>query len=372
MADWTGKMVVEKLPMRISSLVKPSVADDTLQRPDWTESSGRGNNLLWLDKNENSDPHLSEVVMEVFRSIDKRSLYGYPNTFELYEKLAGHLGIEMNNLLLSHGSDGVIRSLFDAFVSNGEKVMITSPTFVMYEIYAKMYGAKLIKVDYYPSPDGPVLEASRLIEAIKRYQPKLVCLPNPDSPTGTVFLEEDLEKIISVCSNHGIIILIDEAYYPFCKITAIPLIKRYSNLVIARTFAKAWGLAGLRIGYAVGDNEVISFLHKVRPMYEINSVAVAVVKKMLEKYNDVLKSVHRLQEGMSFFLTKMKEMDFDVIEGAGNFSHVSFGERLEKINKKLNKDILFKKTFDHPSLKGYSRFSSVPKNQMKTIIELIK
>ena len=72
-------------------------------------------------------------------------------------------------------------------------------------------------------------------------------------------------------------------------------------------------------------------------MYEINSVAVAVVKKMLEKYNDVLKSVHRLQEGMSFFLTKMKEMDFDVIEGAGNFSHVFFGERLEKINKKLNK-----------------------------------
>jgi len=358
--------------MRISSLVKLSVADQALQRPDWTESSGRGRNLLWLDKNENSDPHLNEVVMDVLCSIDNRSLYGYPNTFELYKKLAVYLGVKMSNLLLSHGSDGVIRSMFDTFVSNGEKVMITSPTFVMYEIYAKIYGAKLFKIDYYPSTEGPVLEANRLIEAIKRYQPKLVCLPNPDSPTGTFFLEDELEKIISVCCDNGVLILVDEAYHPFCEITALSWINRYPNLVIARTFAKAWGLAGLRIGFAVGNNEVISFLHKVKPMYEINSVAVAVVTKMLEKHNEVISSVHRLKAGMSLFLDNMKEFEYDVIEGAGNFSHVCFGERLEEIKKKLRNNVLFKPNFEHPSLEGFSRFSSAPKEQMQSLIEFIK
>jgi histidinol-phosphate aminotransferase len=125
----------------------------------------------------------------------------------------------------------------------------------------------------------------------------LVCIPNPDSPTGTVFDFDELERLIIVCEKNNTIILIDEAYFPFCDITAFPLIERYNNLVIARTFAKAWGMAGLRIGYVIGDEKLIHLLHKVRPMYEINSVAAAITEKMLDKESEMLKSVQRLQEG---------------------------------------------------------------------------
>ena len=358
--------------MNIASSLNAGVADNALQRPDWTQSSYRGWHQLWLDKNENSDPYLSKVVMDVFRSVEKQALYGYPDTSNLYAKLANYLGVTAFNLLLSHGSDGVIRSVFEAFISAGDKVLITSPTFVMYEVYAQMYGASIFNVNYQHSPIGPVLKKKQFVDAIYQYHPKLVCLPNPDSPTGTVFSSEDLKEIILCCENNGSIVLIDEAYHPFCEVTALPWINEYSNLVVARTFAKAWGLAGLRVGYAVGGEELISYLHKVRPMYEVNSVAVAVVEKMLDKVGEVMNSVHRLQEGMHYFLNAKKSMRFDVIEGAGNFSHIGFGSELEKVDKNLSGKVLYRKNFDHPSLAGYSRFSAAPLEQMQKAIELIK
>jgi len=356
--------------MSVAELLKSSV-DDALYRPDWTKSSGREGDLLWLDKNENCDPVLNEVVMGLYRSVEGSSFYGYPDTSKLYMKLAVYLDVNASNILLSHGSDGVIRSMFEAFVAVGDKVLIPSPTFVMYEIYSKMYGAKLVSIDYSYSSDGPLLNCDQFMRAIQQHKPKLVCLANPDSPTGTVFSDDELTKIIQYCAKENILILIDEAYYPFCKITALPLINKYPNLVVSRTFAKAWGLAGLRIGYAIGDGVIISYLHKVRPMYEVNSVAVSVVEKMLDKVEEVYKSVNRLQEGMSYFLNEMNKMGFGVFRGAGNFSHVDFGSQSDYIFDRLKADVLYKKSFSHPSLVGYSRFSSATKEQMKRVVDLL-
>ncbi len=372
MAAGAGQLVVGQPPMNIASYVNVSVASDALQRPDWTKSSCRGLTEMWLDKNENIDPQLSQIVMTAYHSVGEESLYGYPDTSGLYKKLANYIGVRAENLLLAHGSDGVIRSVFEAFIGVGDRVLISSPSFVMYEIYAQIYGASLTKVEYQPSRAGPFLDVEQFLAAIRKHDPKLVCLPNPDSPTGTVFSREDLKCIIDLCAQQNVLVLIDEAYHPFCEVTALPWIEDYSNLVVARTFAKAWGLAGLRIGYAVGSGEIISYLHKVRPMYEVNSVAVAVVEKMLKKADEVIASVRRHQQGMRHFLSEMSSMGFQVLEGAGNFSHVCFGSRLEEINHKLNHNVLYKKSFDHPSLSGYSRFSSAPVEQMEKIIELIR
>ena len=356
----------------LSPLVRKELLAEDLWRPDWTKSANRSSQALWLDKNENPDPILNNIIMEIYRSVDAEAIYGYPDLSDLYVKLAEFIGVSTTNLLLSHGSDGVIRSMFEAFISVGDKILITSPTFIMYEIYGKLYGADVYKVEYSASPKGPVLEINTLVNAIKRYRPKLLCLPNPDSPTGTVFYESDLESIISTCADNNVLVLIDEAYHPFCQVTALPWIEKYSNLVIARTFAKAWGLAGLRIGYAVGGKDIIHYLHKVRPMYEINSVAASVVASMLDHEDKVMDSVERLKKGMNRFLDEMRGMGFGVVEGAGNFAHVMFGDELEMIDKKLNDKILYKKHFDHPSLAGCSRFSYATQTQIDKILELIK
>lgn len=357
--------------MNIEEKAKAGVLSDSLCRPDWTVDSGRSKDQIWLDKNENLDPELSKLVTSVYHSASEEIIYGYPDLSSLYKKLANFLNVMPSNLLLSHGSDGVIKSVFEVFISPGNKVLITSPTFIMYELYARMFSANIIKVDYQLSDYGPMLKLEQLIKSIKVNKPKLVCLANPDSPTGTVFQINELKKLISACLECDAIILIDEAYYHFCDITALPWISTYSNLIITRTFAKAWGMAGLRIGYAVGAIKIISLLHRVRPMYEINSVAASVVEKMLDYSDYVTESVNRLNEGMDYFLTSMNDKGFQVINGAGNFAHVKFGFEADVIHKKLNGKILYKKEIEHKSLHGFSRFSSAPLPIMRKVVDLI-
>jgi histidinol-phosphate aminotransferase len=358
--------------MNVKDLLRSSVSNDGLSRPDWIKTQGRESKYLRLDKNENIDPKLNSIIMECFHSLEGRNLYGYPSLSKTYIKLAKHLSIEPKNLLFSHGSDGVIRSTFDAFISSGDCVLITSPTFMMYEVYAKIYSAKLIKVNYQFSENGPTLELDSLINSIKVNKPKLVCLPNPDSPTGTAFNKIDLELIISTCMTSNSIILIDEAYYPFYDISAISLINEYPNLIIARTFSKAWGLAGLRVGFALGGQDIISSLHKVRPMYESNSIAIAVLDMMIDKFDHVNDSVKRIQHGMDYFLDELKKDGFKVIKGFGNFSHVMFGSQENIIHNKLKNKVLYKQRIEHESLKGYSRFSAAPIEIMEKVIFLIR
>src|SRR5262249_55964526 len=155
------------------------------------------------------------------------------------------------------------------------------PTFAMYPVYARMYGAATSTLDYQSSTRGPTLSLDAVISTIGEVRPKLVCLPNPDSPTGTVFESAALRRIVEAAGEVGALILVDEAYHPFCEITAASWVDEYEHLVVARTFAKAWGLAGLRIGYGVAAPACAKLLHKVRPMYEVNTLAVAVMERML-------------------------------------------------------------------------------------------
>lgn len=355
----------------VRALARGAVADNALTRPDWRKPHGRDSEKIWLDKNENTDPILNRVVQEVFCNVSDHALYGYPDTSFLYGKLSSYLGVKPDNLMLSHGSDGVIRLVFEAFVNPGDNVLCTNPTFAMYEIYSKMYGAKYNKVNYRLSELGPVLTAEELIDSIKYHGPKLVCLPNPDSPTGTIFPSKQLRQIINIMRDIGGLILIDEAYYPFSEITAASWIEEFPNLIIARTFAKAWGLAGLRIGYSMAAYETTALLHKVRPMYEVNSVAVEVVEKMLSRAEEMKASVVRLKMGMRYFLQEMRNLGFRAIETHGNFGLVSFGGQEGAIHERLKHSVLYRRNFLHPSLDGYSRFSAAPENVMKKVVNLI-
>ena len=114
--------------MDVGSLARKELLAEDLWRPDWTKSVNRSSQALWLDKNENLDPILSNIIMEIYRSVDTEVVYGYPDLSDLYVKLAEFIGVSPTNLLFSHGSDGVIRSMFEAFISVGDKILITSPT----------------------------------------------------------------------------------------------------------------------------------------------------------------------------------------------------------------------------------------------------
>ncbi len=348
-----------------------AVRSPQLMRPDWTISSARNKSLLWLDKNENLDPELAEHNKIILTGAIASSLNVYPDTAPLYIKLAKCIGVSPKNLILTPGSDGTIRAVFEAYISEGDTVLHTTPTFAMYSVYSKMYGVKEIVVEYEATPDGPKIQLPRLISAIQNSRPRLVCLPNPDSPTGTVFDILSMTKIIEAAGEVGAVMLVDEAYHPFCEVSVAAMVDKYPHLVVARTFAKAWGLAGLRIGYAVMGIEIAEYLHKVRPMYEVNTLAVVAVEQALDHEQYMKDSVNRLKDGKSYFLEEMRNMKFPTLNGEGNFLHVIFGAMENEIHAALSDIVLYRQNFNEPCLFGYSRFSLTTIELFKPVVERI-
>jgi histidinol-phosphate aminotransferase len=349
-----------------------SLLNPKLQRPSALSSVPRHTGRLWLDKNENLDPKLMAVTEDVLRQMKAVSLATYPEAGEVYRKLARWVDVEPEQLILTPGSDGAIRLVFEAFIEHGDGVIHTVPTFAMYPVYSQMFGANILPIDYTSKDGKPFLNSDSIIQAILTHKPKLMCLANPDSPTGTTLDSNVLKEVLSACESVGTVFLIDEAYHPFYEWSAVPWTKISKNLIVARTFAKAWGAAGLRIGYAVGHPETISLLHKLRPMYEVNTFAVDFMAKMLDRKDDMLKSVARVLEGKDYFIEKMQSLGFETIATSGNFLYVSFGEQGKQIHPAIADKVYYREAFDHPSLVGYTRFSVAPKSIMIKVYELIK
>lgn len=309
---------------------------------------------------------------EVLLEIPSLALATYPEAGETYRKLSHWIGVSPEYLLLTPGSDGAIRAVFETFVEHGDAVIHTVPTFAMYPVYSQMFGAKAHTTEYSRGDDGPCLDTAAIIKALREHKPKLLCLPNPDSPTGTILAPDVLREILAECEAVGAVFLLDEAYHPFYEWSAVSWTETSRNLIVARTFAKAWGAAGLRIGYAVAHPETIAFLHKMRPMYEVSTLAVEFMSRMLDKTTEMARAVARINDGKAFFVEEMRSLGFKVLPTAGNFVHVAFGEQGGAIHAALSNKVLYRAAFDHPCLVGYSRFTVAPRAIMAQVVDLIK
>ena len=358
--------------LRMTPAPRSPVADDALWRPDWTVGEARDPARLWLDKNENADPALNELVARIVAEVAAEACYTYPEVGPLYGKLARWLGIDASCLLLAAGSDGVIRSVFEAYIAPEDAVLHTAPTFAMYSVYSKMFGAHAVTVDYRCSEDGPTLDAQDLITAIAESRPRLVCLPNPDSPTGTAFDDDEMRAIIVAAGEVNAIMLVDEAYHPFLPGTVLPWVAEFGHLVVARSTGKAWGMAGLRIGYAAAAPELAAILHKVRPMYETCTIGVAVFEHMLDHVDAVDRSVARLAAGKQGFIDAMGALGLATLAGHGNFLHVAFGPHGERVHAALADHVTYRRDFSEPCLAGYSRFTATTEARFAPVIGRIR
>lgn len=200
----------------------------------------------------------------------------------------------------------------------------------------------------------------------------MVFLPNPDSPTGAVLAPKDLRSIIETAGDVQAVVLVDEAYDPFYRGTVLPWLDEYPHMVVARTCAKAWGLAGLRIGYGVASGEMALILHEVRSSYEVNMVAAAMMERMLDHAEVVEESVWRLNAGRDYFLECMASMGFRTLPANANFLHVAFDGYATRVHAALADLVLYRQDFDHPVLKGFSRFTATTRERVEPVVERIR
>ncbi len=346
----------------------------TINRPSWTLQKARKLNKLWLDKNENTHPKLVKLYQNILRNIKPIHISTYPELGSLYKKISSHENLSSKNIIFSHGSDGCIKNIFEGFIKKNQKVLTLSPTFVMYDIYPKIFNLNHLKFDYNFSKNGPKIDLKNLIKKVKKEKPKFLCIANPNSPTGTIIEEVNIHKLIKVCKSVKCFLLIDEAYYGFYNNTSKKFIKRYDNVFIIRSLSKAWGLAGLRLGYIISNKKNIEVINKIRPMYEINTFGAEFLKLLLDKkYFVKLKLIIKEMINAKYLFYKfLKKNNIKYFLSHGNFVHFKIKQNRKKIIHNLSKLSYFRLSEKHKCLDNYSRITLTSENNIKKIIRILK
>jgi histidinol-phosphate aminotransferase len=230
---------------------------------------------LRLDFNENTVA-CSPKVREVLGSISAGALTRYPEREPVEAIVAAHLGVEAAQVALTNGVDEAIHVLFEAFLEEGDELLLPVPTYTMYEVYVSATDARAVTV---LAADDLQFPFERLLTAITP-RTKIVAIANPNSPSGSIATREQLLEIAR-CAPQAVV-LVDEAYFHFYGETVMDLVGVVPNLVVARTFSKAYGLAGLRLGLLAGPVELMRWVRRVLSPYSVNSLALACLPPALE------------------------------------------------------------------------------------------
>jgi len=325
--------------------------------------------FLRLDKNEDVAGLPQEFIQKVLSQVTPDFLSSYPHTYKLYEALSRHLSIGEDHLLVTAGSDAAIKTAFETYVGPGDEVIIPDPTFAMFEVYAHLFNANLIKIGYLPDLTLPIEE---ILETITK-KTKLICLPNPNSPTGTIVKKEDLLTLLKKAGDSEASVLVDEAYFPFHPETAIDLIDEYPNLMVTRTFSKAFGLASIRLGFTAAQPETIKNLTKFRPMYEVNSFAVLLGTELLKHPELMEKKLREVEEGKKYIEAEMKHRGYKTHQTHTNFIHIEVGEEKVKplMEHMQEAGILVRTCPTHETLKRCIRITLGPVPLMAKAVDAI-
>jgi histidinol-phosphate aminotransferase len=230
---------------------------------------------LRLDFNENTVA-CSPKVREVLGRISAGSLTRYPEREPIEAIVASHLGLASAQVALTNGVDEAIHVLFEAFLDAGDELLLPVPTYTMYEIYASATDARAVAVQ---AADDLQFPFERLLEAITP-RTKIIAIANPNSPSGSAATRAQLLEIARRAPQA--VLLVDEAYFHFYGETVMDLIGVVPNLMVARTFSKAYGLAGLRLGLLAGPVELMRWVRRVLSPYSVNSLALACLPPALE------------------------------------------------------------------------------------------
>jgi len=230
---------------------------------------------LRLDFNENTCA-CSPKVREALARISAADFTRYPEREPMEAIVAAHLGLPAAQVALTNGVDEAIHVVFETFLESGDELLLPVPTYTMYEVYASATNAVVVPV---LAADDLQFPFERLLAAITP-RTKIIAIANPNSPSGSVAARSQIVELARRAPHA--VVMIDEAYFHFHGETVIDLLDALPNLIVARTFSKAYGLAGLRLGVLAGPSELLRWVRRVLSPYSVNSLALACLPPALE------------------------------------------------------------------------------------------
>jgi histidinol-phosphate aminotransferase len=314
---------------------------------------------LRLDFNENTVA-CSPKVREVLGCISANSLTRYPEREPVEAIVAAHLGLAPAQVALTNGVDEAIHVLFEAFLEEGDELLLPVPTYTMYEIYSSSTNAQAVAVQ---AADDLKFPFERLLAAITP-RTKIIAIANPNSPSGSAATRAQLVEIAMLASRA--VVLVDEAYFHFHKETVVDLISVVPNLIVARTFSKAYGLAGLRLGLLAGPVELMRWVKRVLSPYSVNSLALACLPPALEDTAYLDWYVGEVLAARGEFEAALDEAKVRRWPSHANFVLVEIGAQHKEFARRMGEaGVLVRDRSSDPGCDGRVRITVGTREQMR-------
>lgn len=358
---------VEKI-MR-SKWIKDNIYDLTRIRDIPMERSG----MFRMDRNERTWPFHEEILEDIRRRITSETLTNYPEMESIYHRLSSYLGVDDDQIYLHSGSDLVIKSIFETYIGQGDRVLMQNPSYAMYGVYARMYGAYIIEQS---CEKDLRFDIDSYCEIIKDSKPKMVIFENPNGYIGYSFSLNKVKEVIDAAHDVDALILIDEAYIDYIQESSVQdLVSEYDNLIIVRTFSKAWGLAGMRAGYALSNKLLISEIFKVMPMHELTSATIIAINTILDHSDEMKEYIGEVKKAREYFVNQLDNMNILTAQSNTHFVTAALGKKMDadKFRTEAHKRKYFvRRPFGQELLKDWVRIGLLPMSDMEKFVNFLR
>jgi histidinol-phosphate aminotransferase len=329
-------------------------------------------NTLKLDWNESVISPSPKVVNALKTLFDGQTrLNWYPDTlnFELIESLARYTDLPIEYLQYFGGSDAAHEYIIRALINPNDSIVILSPNYDNFRVHALAQGAKVINIDFYNNNNFCIND---IIKQLNDISPNLIYLSNPNNPTGSFFTQSEISKIIS--NYQSGIFLIDEAYIEFHDTSSIQLVLNNSNLIITRTFSKAFGLASLRIGYIAADPIILELINRIRNPKLISLPAQISAIAALDDVEYMNSYVKIVNEALEYFTKGIIDLGFYYKPGGGNFILLKFDTESNKescLNYLQERSVYIRNLKHLQGMNTFARITIGTKTNMEYVLSLL-
>lgn len=260
-----------------------------------------------LDANENPYLHDKIIIEEAMKFFnDCNNLRRYPDTdcVELRETLAKFLRVNKDNVICSVGSDQLIDCILKVFIEPNDKVLMPTPSFSMYKLGTRLNRG--IPIEFKLNEDFSY-DINKIIELYYKENPKCVFICTPNNPTGNIITEKEMNSLLEVIKCP---LIVDEAYGEYIETSMIDKVKNYNNLIVLKTFSKAYGLAGLRVGYGIASKDLIDAINIVIPPYHLSSLSQFLAKVVIDNNDKFTKNIENIINNRDWLSNQLKDINY--------------------------------------------------------------
>ena len=326
----------------------------------------QNSNTKKLDWNECNLPFNEDYLLKLRKSVFNVNLSEYPNISnnELLIRLESYCEINKNNIQIFNGSDSALHYIFATFLNTETKVLMYYPNYNQVESYIQLYSNNL----NYSYINNPFDDHTYNFEDINDND--VIYITNPNNPTGKIIEPDIIKKLLQQHPNK--LFIIDEAYYEFSNKTCVNLVNEFNNIIVTRTFSKAFSLASIRLGYICTSELNINEINKIRNTKEVNSFAQTLGVTSLDNINHVKDRINIINKNKELFINELKKLNIEFIESMSNFVLIRVKDSSLLIDELTKKNILVRDRSSFKGLENCVRITIGEINDMMTIINTIK